>query len=73
MPILSKAALAPFAQLQPDSRCDNVLLEFFLALELKTRGELQKICPVLVGEDEEHADLGLMFGDFFRGEYVSGR
>ena len=64
VPILSKAALANFAQLDAGSSCDNVLLEFALALARKASGELCAIYPVFVGELEpasgEH-------GDFFRG------
>jgi len=67
VPVLSKAALAPFAALQPDSRCDNVLLEYRLALELKARGELQAIFPVFVGEIETVGSLGDGYGDFFLG------
>ena len=34
VPLMSKAGLAPFANLRADSACDNVLLEYSLALEL---------------------------------------
>ena len=67
VPFLSKAALAPFAKLQPGSGCDNVLLEFRLALELVARGELHRVFPVFLGEPEDYASLGEGYGDFFQG------
>jgi len=39
-----------FEKLERDSRCDNVLLEWRLALELKERGMIQGIFPVMVGD-----------------------
>lgn len=56
MPILSRGAINSedkwqnFSQLEPDSPCDNVLLEHRLALELHRRGQLGNIYPVLVGD-----------------------
>ena len=50
VPVLSKAGLAGFAELQEDSPCDNVLLEHFLALEMQKRGLLHAIFPVFVGQ-----------------------
>ena len=50
VPVLSKAALKRYEELTPESECDNVLLEHQLALELKKRGNLDKILPVFVGE-----------------------
>ena len=67
VPFLSKAALASFASLSADSRCDNVLLEYRLALELKARGELRGIFPVFVGDLKDIESLGMCFGDFFKG------
>ena len=67
VPVLSKGALAPCAELGASSRCDNVVLEHQLALELKHRGDLRAICPVLVGEVEQHPHLGDIYGDFFAG------
>jgi len=67
VPVLSKLALAAFSRLTPDSSCDNVLLEHQLALELKKRGDLRRICPILVGELEPHDQLGELYGDFFKG------
>ena len=37
-------------KLRTDSRCDNVLLEWRLALELKDRGMIKGIFPVLIGD-----------------------
>ena len=65
VPFLSKAALAPFASLQADSQCDNVLLEYRLALELKARGQIDSIFPVFVGEPVVSDVLGDGFADFF--------
>ena len=64
VPILSKAALKPFGELAEDSWCDNVLLEYRLALELKERGDLLGIFPILVGEVHT-LDGAPMYGDFF--------
>ena len=48
--------------LQSDSRCDNVLLEWRLALELKERGMIQAIFPVMVGD----VDRNGKFSNFFK-------
>ena len=66
VPVLSKSALAPLASLSAASTCDNVLLEYRMALELKARSHLRAIFPVLVGEMEQHS-IGALYGDFFRG------
>ena len=54
VPVLSKAGLAGFAELQEDSPCDNVLLEHFLALEMQKRGllrdHLPRVCRTAVCE-----------------------
>ena len=62
VPMLSKAALASYAKLTSQSKCDNVLLEQILALELKKRDDSFLICPVFVGELENHPHLG---GDIY--------
>jgi len=65
--VLSKAGLAPFAQLTAASACDNVLLEYQLALELHKRGDLRAIYPVLVGELKHLGDeFGDLYSDFFK-------
>ena len=67
VPVLSKASLAPFAQLTAASACDNVLLEHQLALELHKRGDLRAIYPVLVGELKHLGDeFGDLYSDFFK-------
>ena len=50
--------------LQPNSRCDNVLLEWRLALELGDRGLLRGIYPVMVGDKLPRDDL-VFYGDYF--------
>ena len=65
VPFLTKAALEPFAELQHDSPCDNVLLEYALALELKSRSVLRWILPIFVGEVARFDQLGEGFSDFF--------
>jgi hypothetical protein len=38
-----------------------------LVMEPKKRGDLRRICPILVGELEPHDQLGELYGDFFFG------
>jgi len=42
VPVLSRKALAPFCELKPESRCDNVLLEHALALEFRERAMVRR-------------------------------
>ena len=56
VPILSQAATknpkndrANFEKLKEDSDCDNVLLEHHLAIELKDRGFVKSVLPLLIG------------------------
>jgi len=67
VPILSMAALAPCALLTATSTtCDNVLLEHQMAMELKERGDIRAIFPVLVGELMSVEGVGdSIYGDFF--------
>ena len=67
VPVLSKQALAPFEHLKTDSGCDNVLLEYQMALDLKKRRDLLSIFPVLVGEPREDRALGMLHDDFYAG------
>ena len=67
IPVMSKAELAPFATLTPESRCHKVLLEHQLALKLKMRGQLHRIFPVLVGVLRHYEELGEIYGDFLKG------
>jgi serine/threonine protein kinase len=53
MPIISHEAIRSFSDLQPESPCDNFLLEFILALEFKERGFIDKIFPIFIGERNE--------------------
>jgi hypothetical protein len=62
VPVLSKASLAPFAQL---TRASAFNYEHQLALELHTRGDLRAIYPVLVVE-LKHLDDGDLYSDFFK-------
>jgi serine/threonine protein kinase/Leucine-rich repeat (LRR) protein len=39
-----------FSKLEAGSRCDNVLLEWRLALELKRRGMIEGMFPILIGD-----------------------
>mmetsp|Transcript_15742 Transcript_15742/g.51430 ORF Transcript_15742/g.51430 Transcript_15742/m.51430 type:complete len:334 (-) Transcript_15742:374-1375(-) len=68
VPVLSKAALAPFEQLAADSQCDNVLLEYRMALELKDHpdGRLNSIFPVMVGPPRLDPELGEIYGHFLK-------
>ena len=62
VPVLSKGALANYAKLETDSKCDNVLLEHLLGLEQYKREELKAIFPVFVG----HGYSSGAYGHFFR-------
>lgn len=51
-----------WASLAPGSLCDNVLLEWRLAVELREQGMLEAMCPVMIGDrDGEGA-----YGNFFQ-------
>jgi len=39
-----------FEKLQPDSSCDNVLLEWLLALDLQERHMIKGVFPVMIGD-----------------------
>ena len=54
-------------KLTEDSRCDNVLLEWRLALELKDRGMIDGIFPVFIGDK----DASGVYGDYFKGCFPS--
>jgi serine/threonine protein kinase len=43
-----------FSKLEAGSRCDNVLLEWRLALELKRRGMVEGVFPILIGDIIRH-------------------
>ena len=61
--LLSQAALGRFTDLTPGSPCDNVLLEYLIALEELLRGAIKAIFPVFVGEAK---DGGRSYSNFFR-------
>ena len=50
LPLLSKDAIKNFPTLTANSNCDNVLLEHHLALELRSRGLIEFILPVMIGD-----------------------
>jgi hypothetical protein len=57
VPILSRNAInhpnrpnQNFSMLKADSKCDNVLLEHLLSLELQERGLIERIYPILIGD-----------------------
>ena len=41
------------ATLTADSACDNMYLEFILSLELRERGTLDKIFPLMLGDKDD--------------------
>jgi serine/threonine protein kinase/Leucine-rich repeat (LRR) protein len=45
-----------FSKLENGSRCDNVLLEWRLALELKRRGMIEGMFPVMIGDVMEDVE-----------------
>jgi len=65
VPVLSRAALAPCAELLAESACDNMLVECQMALELRQRGSVRVIAPVFVGELKCDRNLGNIYSDFF--------
>ena len=61
--VLSKNGIKQrFENLTPDSRVDNVLLEHRMSLELKSRGFLEGIYPLFVGEVDSTSGN---YGDYF--------
>jgi hypothetical protein len=71
VPIISRAALENFATLDMDSPCDNVLLEYRLALELQARKRIQRIFPVFLGTPEGGGDsLPARFGESAPGQLL---
>ena len=74
MPLLSKRALSSFANLTADSACDNVLLEYLLALVQKQRGQMRAIFPVFLGErDLSEAERAWLGSRELRDEMVLAR
>jgi len=56
--VLSPGACENLLTLAPDSRCDNVLLEHRLALELQSMGMLGAVTPVLLNTTAPAAAVG---------------
>ena len=50
IPVWSRGGLQNFECLAESSRCDNVLLEYRLALELQTFNMLECVFPVMIGD-----------------------
>jgi serine/threonine protein kinase/Leucine-rich repeat (LRR) protein len=54
-----------FCSLEEGSRCDNVLLEWRLALELRDRYLIEGIFPVFVGDCLPQLDGSIVYSDYF--------
>jgi len=66
LPLMSKGGQADFASLTENQAwCDNVLLEYNLALELSKRGLIEYIFPVLIG-DYSVVPREECYADYFR-------
>ena len=50
IPLLSREGLKGFTDLNEHSRCDNVLLEYRMAQELRSAGFIEKIFPLMIGD-----------------------
>ena len=62
VPLLSRNAIkARFEALTGDSMCDNVLLEYRLAIELADRGLLERTYPVMIGDCNTNG----VYGNYF--------
>ena len=53
IPLVSRGALQRIATLDKGAACDNMYLEFVLSLELRERGSLDKIFPLMLGDKDE--------------------
>ena len=67
VPLLSRAAInhpsipkQNFCRLTEESLCDNVLLESRLALELRDRGLIEKIFPIMIGDKQYSKEYAIM-------------
>jgi hypothetical protein len=79
MPVLSREAINSaskpnqnFSALKSDSDCDNVLLEHRVALELKQRGMISYINPVLIGDRVAHSAAVGVCDDLFEAYSFKG-
>ena len=64
--VLSREAQKSFSGLTKDSNCDNVLLEYYLALEYEDRGIISLIYPLFLGDKRGE----IMGGLFYVCEYI---
>ena len=66
--LMSRGGLQSFEHLTESSRCDNVLLEYRLALELQSSNLLEAVCPVMIGDSSgDSADpKACTFTHFFK-------
>jgi serine/threonine protein kinase len=54
-----------FSKLESGSRCDNVLLEWRLALELKEREMIEGIFPIFIGDASMTSEGQLQYSNYF--------
>ena len=66
--LLSRGGLQNFEHLTESSRCDNVLLEYRLALELQSSNLLEAVFPVMIGDSsgESTDPKACTFTHFFK-------
>jgi hypothetical protein len=60
-----------FCKLEAGSRCDNVLLEWRLALELRERGMIEGVFPVFIGNVSESEDASTGAKSFTYSDYFA--
>jgi len=65
VPLLSRGALKNFETLTLGSWCDNVLLEYNLALELRERGLVEFVYPAFLGDLMSDSSEGESYSDYF--------
>ena len=65
VPVISRDAINSlikvwqnFSKLKADSSCDNVLLEYRMAIKLRERGMIAWICPLFIGDEDALAGPG---------------
>lgn len=70
VPIISRSSInhpsdakCNFSKLESNSSCDNVLLEYSLALELRSREYIEKIFPIFFGDPRPGDCFGSYFDD----------
>ena len=66
VPLISAAAIEKrFENLKSASRCDNVLLEYRLSLELQCRGLIEYIFPIFVGSEIVDKDDTVAYSKYY--------